>query len=147
MKFRNSINYFINDNKRKINFHSKYNEKNPYNDKVLKNFFLNNLNKLSIKNSDLIKRLNDTFRNYELNLNQKDVKITNNLYHVSVNRVLDLKNKLKRSEQLLREYENQYGFNSTRYNNRINNNNSVHHLLIFINNLFIIFIFNYLRNK
>ena len=129
MKFRNSINYFINDNKRKINFHSKYNEKNPYNDKVLKNFFLNNLNKLSIKNSDLIKRLNDTFRNYELNLNQKDVKITNNLYHVSVNRVLDLKNKLKRSEQLLREYENQYGFNSTRYDNRINNNNSVHHLL------------------
>ena len=111
MRYRNSINFTLRNSKSgKSNQNSKYNETNPYSDKVLKNFFLNNLNRMSRKNIDLIKNLNNTFRHYELNIDQKDIKIAKNLFNISVNRVTNIKNKIKLSEQLFRQYDKKYGF-------------------------------------
>ena len=112
MRYRNSINFTLrNSRSGKSNQNSKYNDTNPYSDRVLKNFFLNNLNRMSRKNIDLIKNLNNTFRQYELNMNQKDIKISKNLFNISVNRVTNIKNKIKLSEQLFRQYDEKYGFN------------------------------------
>ena len=115
---KNSVSSSLRDSKGKIKKNLKHNEINSYDDKILKNFFLNNLDRISKKNKDLVKNLNTTFRNYELNLNQKDVQITNNLFQISANRVLNMKNEIKKSDRLLRQYEEQYGFNSA-INNKL----------------------------
>ena len=125
MRHRNSVNYILKDSKSvKPNINSRHKEINSYNDKILKNIFLNNLNHISKKNIELIKNLNNTFRNYELNLNQKDIKITNNLFNISANRIFNLKNKIKLSEQLFRKYDEQYGSNSIHNFSNINNTTS-----------------------
>ena len=116
MKYRNSVIYSNRD--------SKFSLTNSCNDKMLKNLFLNNLNKISKNNIDLIKNLNNTFRNYQLNLNQKDIKIANNLFNISTNRVINIRNKIKKSEKLFHQYEEQYGFNSAINMSKIINNNS-----------------------
>ena len=121
MKYRNSVNY--SNNKSIKNFNSKYYDNNLCNDKIRKNIFLNNLNRISKNNSNFIKNLNSTFRDYEVNLNQKDIKITKNLYNITVNKVFNMKMKLKHSEQLLREYDEKYEFNTTRDYNKKNNKN------------------------
>ena len=118
MRQRNSISYSVKFAKDRINIHQKSN------DQVLKNRFNNNIEKKLKYNSDFIKNLNNTFRNYELNLNQKDIKITNNLYNISVNKFFDMKNKLKRSERLIKQYSNQFEFFNTKNLNKINNFNT-----------------------
>ena len=102
-RLRNSVSYGTNSNNS-----TKKKEWNPYGFRILRNLFFNKLDQISKSNSDFVKNLNNTFRDYELNINQKDVKIPNNLYNISVNRVLDMKNKLKLSDQLLREYEDNF---------------------------------------
>ena len=93
MRNRNSAIYSFRDSK------SNYKITNSYNDKILKNLFLNNLNKVSQNNIVLIKNLNNTYRNYEKNINQKDSKIANNLFHIGKNRVINMRNKIKYSEK------------------------------------------------
>lgn len=125
MRNRNSAIYSFRDSK------SNYKITNSCKDKILKNLFLNNLNKVSQNNIVLIKNLNNTYRNYEKNINQKDSKIANNLFHIGKNRVINMRNKIKYSEKLLRQYEEEYGFNSAiNMNKFINaNNNSIPSLL------------------
>lgn len=118
MRYRNSISYSIKFEKDRLNLHPKNN------DRVLKNMFNNNIDKKLKYNSDFIKNLNNTFRNYELNLNQKDIKITNNLYNISVKNFFDMKNKLKRSERLIKQYDNQFEFFNTKQLNKIKNGNN-----------------------
>ena len=89
----------------------------------------NNIEKKLKYNTDFIKNLNNTFRNYELNLNQKDIKITNNLYNISVKKFFDMKKKLKRSDKLIKQYSNQFEFFSTKNLNKYNNINSEKFLL------------------
>ena len=118
MRQRNSISYSDKFAMDRINIHQKIN------DQILKKRFNNNIEKKLKYNSDFIKNLNNTFRNYELNLNQKDIKITNNLYNISVNKLFDMKNKLKRSERLIKQYSNQFEFLNTNHLNKINNINT-----------------------
>ena len=115
MRQRNSISYTVKFSRDRINIHRKSN------DRILKNSFNNNIDKNLKYNTDFIKNLNNTFRNYELNLKQKDVKITNNLYNISVKKFFDMKNKLKRSERLIKQYSNQFEFFNTKHSNKANN--------------------------
>ena len=120
MRRRNSISYT--NKKRKTNIFSRNRETNKYNEKINKNRFLNNLEKKLKNDNDFIKKLNNTFKNYELNIKRRDTKIATNLYNISVNRFINMKNKLKKSERLLREYDNQYGLNFQRNIRKINTN-------------------------
>ena len=120
MKYRNSVSYFITEGKSKVTQNNK--QFLHYRDKTLKNYFLNNLNERSLNNTGLIKNLSNTFRNYELNLNKKDIKIADNLYNISVNNVFSIKNKLKKVYKLYQQYDEQFSFNPKRDLNKINVN-------------------------
>ena len=120
MKYRNSVSYFITEGKSKVAQNNK--QFLHYRDKTLKNYFLNNLNERSLNNTGLIKNLSNTFRNYELNLNKKDIKIADNLYNISVNNVFSIKNKLKKVYKLYQQYDEQFSFNPKRDLNKINVN-------------------------
>ena len=108
MKYRNSVSYSNKDGK------SNTNQNNIYKEKALKNYFLSNLKRMSLKNNDLIKNLSNTFRNYELNINKKDEKISDNLYNISVNNVFNIKTKLKKAYKLYQKYDEQFSFNPKR---------------------------------
>ena len=118
--YRNSVSYFITEGKSKVTQNNK--QFLHYRDKALKNYFLNNLNERSLNNTGLIKNLSNTFRNYELNLNKKDIKIADNLYNISVNNVFSIKNKLKKVYKLYQQYDEQFSFNPKRDLNKINVN-------------------------
>ena len=112
MRQRNSISY-------SVQFERDIPQKR--NERVLRNILNNNIDKELQYNNDLKKDLNNTYRNYELNLNQKDIKITNNLYNISVNKFFDMKNRLKHSEKLIRQYDNQFEFINAKPLNNFSN--------------------------
>jgi hypothetical protein len=113
MRQRNSISY-------SVQFEKDISQKR--NEQLLRNILSNNIDKELQNNKDFKKDLKNTFRNYELNLNQKDIKITNNLYNISVNKFFELKNKLKHSERLIKQYDNQFEFITKPFNNVSNIN-------------------------
>ena len=112
MRQRNSISY-------SVQFEKDIPQKR--NEQILRNILNNNIDKELQHNNDFKKDLKNTFRNYELNLNQKDIKITNNLYNISVNKFFDMKNKLKHSERLIKQYDNQFEFINAKPLNNISN--------------------------
>ena len=115
MRQRNSISYSIQFEK---NIPQKRNEQ------LLRNILNNNIDKELQYNNDFRKDLKSTFRNYELNANQKDIKIANNLYSISVNKFFDMKNKLKHSERLIKQYDNQFEYINSKPLNNVSNINT-----------------------
>ena len=115
MRQRNSISYSIQFEK---NIPQKRNEQ------LLRNILNNNIDKELQYNNDFRKDLKSTFRNYELNANQKDIKIANNLYNISVNKFFDMKNKLKHSERLIKQYDNQFEYINSKPLNNVSNINT-----------------------
>ena len=120
MRQRNSISY-------SVQFEKDISKKRK--EQVLRNILNNNIYKELHYNNDFKKDLKNTFRNYELNLDQKDIKITNNLYNISVNKYFDMKNKLKHSEKLIKQYDNQFEFINNKPLNNVNNINTEKFLL------------------
>ena len=119
MKYRNSVNYklkFSKGNKNK----SPENKDNNFNKQVSKKILLKTLERNLRKNSEFIINLNNTFRKYELNLHQKDEKISRNLFNISANKFFNMKNKIRKSQQLIYKYDNQYGYNNENHFNKIN---------------------------
>ena len=115
MRQRNSISYSIQFEK---NIPQKRNEQ------LLRNILNNNIDKELQYNNDFREDLKSTFRNYELNANQKDIKIANNLYNISVNKFFDMKNKLKHSERLIKQYDNQFEYINSKPLNNVSNINT-----------------------
>lgn len=91
-------------------------------DKVQKSSFLNSIHLSAEYNRCLLNSLNNIYKNYAADYNMKDIGLYNNLRNTGYHKILDIKNRLKHSFQLLRRFDDKFIFN--RIQNKVKNDNS-----------------------
>ena len=82
-----------------------------YNDKIQKSRFLNSTYLLSEYHRNFFNNLNNAYRNYQINSCRNDRMTDNNLRNIGFQRILDMKKKLKHSNQMLKKYDDKYIYN------------------------------------
>ena len=91
-------------------------------DKVQKSSFLNSIYLSAEYNRCLMNSLINIYKNYTADSNMKDIVVYNNLRNTSFQKILNIKNRLKHSFQLLQRFDDKFIFN--RIQNKVKKNKS-----------------------
>ena len=92
-----------------------------YNDEVQKSSILNSVYLLAEYNRNSLKSLNNAYRNYLINSTKYDKITDNNLRIIGVEKIRNIKLKLRHSNQLLKKFDDKYIFNRNQYQYKKNN--------------------------
>ena len=95
-------------------------------DKVEKKLYLENINMKNHINSDLLSKLNSTFRSFNFQSGMNDPKIESNLFNIGSKRSILLRRSANEVRDMIQDFDNQFsinfGFNNEKENNNINSN-------------------------
>ena len=102
------------------------NQNNFRSDKVEKKLYLENINMKNHINSDLLSKLNSTFRSFNFQSGMNDPKIESNLFNIGSKRSILLRRSANEVRDMIQDFDNQFsinfGFNNEKENNNINSN-------------------------
>ena len=92
-----------------------------YNDKIQKSSYLNHVNLLAEYHRNYLNNLNNVYINYQINSNRNDKVTENNLRNIGFQRIVEIKRKLRKSFQMLKDFDDKYIFNRIQVKTKKNN--------------------------